>query len=384
MKARPSLLIVSDTPFYSIHGGCRVFEPTLREIEEVSFLFSRISWISYSRTGDNLRNARVPRVENLTLIAWPDFRGGTTLLKKFRVLLSLPYQVKSIAKAIPQHDFVHTRGPSVPALLVLLLAFLFRRPVYWYKYAGNWNEQSSPLAFRIQRGLLRLHRGKRFRVTVNGAWPGLPSTFLNWNNPCLTEAEWLAAGQARKGFDGRWRFCFVGNLDPFKGALRFVRALMDSKALNGKIESVWIVGDGPEKIILEDLRSKTNFPLNLTGYMARPEIFEQVYSRCHFLVLPSESEGFPKVVAEASAHHCIPICTRVSSIDQHIRHGFNGFLLDNSGEQTIEKLFSGLPAHSAEALAAIADQAAAAASEFTYERYKLRIASELLPLLEAR
>lgn len=384
MSKGPSMLIVSDTPFYFVNGSWVIFEPTLREIEEVSILFSGITWISYARSGDNLKNARVPGVSNLTLVALPNYRGGPMLRNKLGVLRSLPLQIKAIAEVMPKFDIVHTRGPSVPAMLVLLLSFFYRKPVFWYKYAGSWSERSSPLAFRLQRLLLRIHHRKKFRVTVNGAWPGLPSTFLNWHNPCVTEEELQKAGKSNRDYTAGWRFCFVGNLDPFKGALRLVHALMASKNLAARVESVWIVGDGPEKALLEDLRGKTGFSLHVVGHLARPEIFKQVYSTSHFLVLPSESEGFPKVVAEASAHRCIPICTRVSAIDQHIQHGVNGFLLEDPDEQTMRKFFSSLSAFPAARLSAIADQAAADASEFTYERYRGRIASELLPLLETR
>jgi glycosyltransferase involved in cell wall biosynthesis len=378
---KPNLLIVSDTPLYSSALGLLVFEPTLREVEEIAPLFNEVVWLSYVRGGYPPSNSRRTAVKGLILVGMPDYRGDDSILSKLKVLASFPIQLAWILRRMARASVVHTRGPSVPALIVVLLAFLYRKPVYWYKYAGNWSERSSPLAFRLQRMLLRVRRKKRFRVTVNGAWPGLSSAFLNWHNPCVTGEEMQMACKSKRDYSASWRFCFVGSLDPFKGALRLVHALMASKNLTGKIESVWIVGDGPERALLEDLQGMTGFPLHVTGFLARPEIFKRVYTSSHFLVLPSESEGFPKVVAEASAHRCIPICTRVSAIDQYIQHGVNGFLLEDPDEQTMQKFFTSLSAFPADWLSAIADQAAANASEFTYERYRERIAAELLPLL---
>jgi glycosyltransferase involved in cell wall biosynthesis len=45
----------------------------------------------------------------------------------------------------------------------------------------------------------------------------------------------------------------------------------------------------------------------------------------HFLLLPSDSEGFPKVLAEAACYGVIPVVSSVSSIPHYINES-NGFL----------------------------------------------------------
>ena len=48
----------------------------------------------------------------------------------------------------------------------------------------------------------------------------------------------------------------------------------------------------------------------------------------HFILLPSKSEGFPKVIGEAMNYGCIPIVSDVSCIHQYISDGLNGFLIN--------------------------------------------------------
>ena len=69
---------------------------------------------------------------------------------------------------------------------------------------------------------------------------------------------------------------------------------------------------------------------NLTSHgvlIDRAQI-ESMYARAHVLVLTSESEGFPKVIAEAMAFGCVPIVTAVGAIPEVLNHGEQAILTD--------------------------------------------------------
>lgn len=371
------LVIISDTPFYAHGNDILVFEPTLREIEEVSSLFTAIKWVSYLRSGTIGKNTRQPTVP-ITLVPIRDRRGGTSFSKKFGVLMSIPSQVLIFLREIKHADVVHTRAPSVPALIVILYSFFDNRRIYWHKYAGNWSETNSPVAFRLQKWLMTKLNKPNVRITINGDWPGLHKGFVSMENPCLNE-EYLRQLKHRKfnrEFTGKLKVCFVGSLDPFKGAVRLLHALLSSDvapSLNG----VWIVGDGQEKEQLKQLASQSPVPVHLCGYLSRQEIFDTIYSHCHIIVLPSETEGFPKVIAEAASHGCIPVVTAVSALDQYIKNGVNGFLLQTPTIESIRQSFVNdiIPNNK---LHLVSEQAAALAHLFTYERFRDRIQQEVL------
>ncbi len=373
-----SILIVSDTPMYKTNNGFLVFEPTLREVEEVSDLFSRIKWISYQRQGSGHKNALIPSIPNLQLYPLGNMRGGQSFSKKLQVLFTIPWQAFLFYREIPSFDVIHTRAPSVPALMVILYSFFDSKRIYWHKYAGNWGDPHPPLAFRLQNWLLRKLDKPNIRITINGRWPGLHQGFLFMENPCLksTYLESLQVEPNIRNYRGKLKICFVGNLDPFKGALRLIKALLLPKVVSS-IDSIWIVGDGFEKKEIECIATNSVVPLHVCGYLSREKIFESIYSTSHIMVLPSETEGFPKVVSEAAAHRCIPVVTSVSSIDQYIKDGINGFLLKDSSVASIESTFvNKIIGH--KNLAEVANQALLLASRFTYERFRERIKHEVL------
>ncbi len=69
---------------------------------------------------------------------------------------------------------------------------------------------------------------------------------------------------------------------------------------------------------------------NLTSHgvlIDRAQI-ESMYARAHVLVLTSESEGFPKVIAEAMAFGCVPVVTAVGAIPEVLNHGEQAILTD--------------------------------------------------------
>ncbi|MFM7595915.1 MAG: glycosyltransferase [Flavobacteriales bacterium] len=88
-------------------------------------------------------------------------------------------------------------------------------------------------------------------------------------------------------------------------------------------------------------RIKSN-NVNLTSYglLTDPTEIQSLYSRSHTLVLTSQSEGFPKVIAEAMAFGCVPIVTAVGAIPEVLSEDAGAMLTNplNCVEETIEKL----------------------------------------------
>ena len=74
------------------------------------------------------------------------------------------------------------------------------------------------------------------------------------------------------------------------------------------------------------------------GLIKDKALLKSIYSTAHVLVLTSESEGFPMVIAEAMAYGCVPIVTAVGAIPTQLRHGEEVILTDpmKCVEETIE------------------------------------------------
>jgi glycosyltransferase involved in cell wall biosynthesis len=116
---------------------------------------------------------------------------------------------------------------------------------------------------------------------------------------------------------------FVGRLVSVKGITYLAQAIrrLDKKGFEGNFI---IVGDGPERGLLESLKLSHSRVL-LLGYQKNPSKYIQAADT---LVLPSLGEGCPNVVLEAFACGKPVIASRVGAVPDLIQHGKTGMILN--------------------------------------------------------
>ena len=97
-----------------------------------------------------------------------------------------------------------------------------------------------------------------------------------------------------------------------------------------------IYGDGDEYDSVTAYLQKNNLgdAIKLHGNQAS-EVVEKAYKKAHFMLLPSKSEGWPKVVAEAMFWGVIPIVTKISCVPWMLGTGERGILLDHIFEKDL-------------------------------------------------
>lgn len=369
------LLIVSDTFQYHTNGTRAVFEPTLREVESVADMFDEVLWLGYLQAHANPGHARAPYSKSIVLRSLPVIQGGKFWWHKLRILPGLPVLIWIIARHIRTYDVIHSRGPSVPAFICVVLSFLFKKKIYWHKYAGNWMEPKPPFMYGLQKRILT--RAKHTTVTINGKWDAQPKHIISLENPCFTESEWSLAQEKglQKTFDHKLVLCFSGLVAESKGILSLLEALGMIADLTRWVDRLIIAGDGPALVRAKQLANAVPVPVEFKGYLTRNALNE-VYQQSHVLLLPSRSEGFPKVVAEGAAFGCIPVVTDMSSLSQYIQAGQNGFLLSDNKPETIAMVLRELFVRND--LRQLSDRAIALSEKFTYERFKNSIRHQVI------
>jgi len=313
-----TLAIVSDTPYYLEAGRLVGWGPNVREIDQLATLFDEVRHVApvYDEPAPRsaLASRRPDRVGLHAIVP----AGGRTLRAKLEVLARYPGWARAIRQEVAGADLVHVRCPSNVSLLALLLfALPWRRPPLWLKFGGNWRPSASePLTYHLQRLVLR--RGLRgATVTVNGKWPDEPAHVVAFHNPTLTPDELVRGREAAgKTLAEPARLLFVGRLDRAKGANRSIDVVA---ALHRRGRSVHldVIGDGPE---METMRAAVDQlglddVVTFHGWLSRSAL-EPLYADAHLLLLPSDSEGFPKVLSEAMAFGVVPLAGAVSSIPQ--------------------------------------------------------------------
>ncbi|MDZ4778967.1 MAG: glycosyltransferase [Planctomycetia bacterium] len=315
------LLIVSHTEHFRTADGIVGFAPTLREIDHLAALFDEVVHIATLRDAAAPRVAAPYRAENIHLRLLPA-AGGRTLFAKLGYLFLLPRYVWTLVVELRRADAVHVRCPAFVSLLALLCLCMSKRPQRrWLKYAGNWAPGAGePISYRLQRWLLR-NGWAGGGVTVNGEWPELPSHVRTFLNPCLTVEE-LTEGRAaaqHKSLTGTIHVLFVGRLEEEKGALRCIE-IAEALRARGQAVQLDLVGDGPSRGACEALIAACGRTreYRLHGLLPRAAL-NSLYSAAHLMLLPSFSEGWPKVLSEGMAHGVVPIAAAVGSIPGELR-----------------------------------------------------------------
>lgn len=312
------LLVISHTEHYERGQTVVGWGATVREIDALASLFEELVHVAplhRVRAPESAIAYRSPRVR---FVPVPP-AGGARLEDKIRILRTAPSYLRTIFRELRRCDLVHVRCPAnISAMAVLLLILTGRPERRWIKYAGSWTSRpGEPWSYAFQRWLLRstLHRGV---VTVNGSWPAQPAHVHSILNPCLTDEE-LAEGRRaalQKTLGSPVRLLFVGHLSEAKGAWRALEILARVRE-QGIPAELRMVGEGPDGKELERqaaLLSLTS-SVRFLGAVPRGRL-PTLYAGSDIQLLPSRTEGWPKVLSEGMAYGVVPIASDVGSIPQ--------------------------------------------------------------------
>lgn len=368
------LAVISHTPHYYRDGVLTGWGPTVRELDHLTGLFGQIIHLA------PLHDERAP--ESSLAYESPDVRfiplkkyGGESLLKKFSILTTAKYNLKKISEALNEVDWVQFRAPTAMGLYVMPYLSFRKNPKRWVKYAGNWKMADPPFSYSVQKWMLE----KNFlncKVTINGWWEGQKPHILSFPNPCLDDMELLSANEfgKRKDFTGKLHICFVGTLTENKGSSLLIEALRNIEQKD-QIRDVTFAGGGALHEVNKKSAESIGIPSFFPGFLGRNEL-EEIYSKSHIIILPSMSEGFPKVIAEAAAYGCVPVVSNVSSISQFFGSE-SAYLIDSitaeGVRRGIEKALS-----ERQSLKQKSQNCMNLAHDFTYGRYMYLLKEKVL------
>jgi glycosyltransferase involved in cell wall biosynthesis len=278
------------------------YEPFVLEMNIWSELFDELVCVAPQEAGPPPQLwAPYRRSAAVTVIPYRHDRGRG-LDQPRTSLLEIPAMLGALIKAARSTDAFHVRSPgSIGLVASLLLPLLQQRRCA--KYAGQWGAYPGEArSVRLQRALLR-SRWWGAPVTVYGDWPGQPGHIVPFFTSVLGD-EHLARARAsavRKVLARPARLLFVGRLSAAKQVGTLIAALERLRD-SGVPAQLTIAGDGPEREALVAQVGRLALGERVTFVGALP--FEQVlacYEQSDILVLASQTEGWPKAIAEAMA-----------------------------------------------------------------------------------
>lgn len=131
----------------------------------------------------------------------------------------------------------------------------------------------------------------------------------------------------------QFQFVFVGRLVFYKNLELIINAINIAKKNESKLKLI-IIGDGPQRKILEELVKKLELENNVEfkGYL-NTEAKTQLIATSNALLFPSLCEGFGLVILEAFAQNIPVIASNLRPMSDIITHKKTGYLLDPYDEK---------------------------------------------------
>jgi glycosyltransferase involved in cell wall biosynthesis len=260
--------------------------------------------------------------------------GGNTISAKLLQLISLPIHIFRLCRAMKGVDAIHVRCPGTLGLLGVILAPLFSKKLI-AKYAGQWPDyDGEPWSYRLQKKILR-SRWWNSPVTVYGEWPNEPQHVVPFFTSMMTReqvADAVAESKEKK-LESPLRVVFSGRLSKEKGVHHLIDAvgILKERGLGFEVS---IIGNGAEFDRLQKQIAALGIgdQVRMVGdlpYEAGLEYFKWG----HVLVLPSQSEGFPKVLVEAMCHGMVCIGTDSGLVPKMLEG--RGIVLDSVSAKPI-------------------------------------------------
>lgn len=343
MSAGPapeSLHVLTLTPFYPTRtddaNGCFVAEP-LGVLARLGARNSILVGVPFYRARQ-WPNESAPRAEFTRYAAWP---GGFGLAGAGAFLFA-----RVLARARTLHrehpiDVIHAHGPLPCGHAAMLLAQELALPFVVSVHgldaystrqvrgqAGEWCRRVSAKVFRAARNVVCISEHVREQVLAGA--PARTTVVYNGADP----------GRFSPGMEDMSSASIVsiGNLIPTKGHAALLRAFAAVTVYPAiRLD---IVGDGPERPRLEALARELRVAdrVRWLGRVPRQEV-ARLLRACALFALPSCYEGLGCVYLEAMSSGKPAIGCHGQGIEEVIRHGRNGWLVDPGN---VEQLTAGL------------------------------------------
>lgn len=135
----------------------------------------------------------------------------------------------------------------------------------------------------------------------------------------------------------KFKLIFVGYLRHEKGLEYLIDALKELE--NEEEIELTIVGTGENELVLKNkvLELKLEKKVKFLGHVPLGSKLFNIYQKMDLFILPSISEGTPRVLLEAMCNGVPVIATKVGGIPFTIKDGYNGLLIPPKNSKEIVK-----------------------------------------------
>jgi glycosyltransferase involved in cell wall biosynthesis len=318
---------VKNTKLYAYEPYVREMNLWLNHVDEVEvvapLILDSVSEIETAYQHKQLTFTKTPSI------------AFTSIKKAINSLFKLPLILLKIFKACHKADHIHLRCPGNIGLLGCIIQIFFPKKPKTAKYAGNWDPNAKqPLSYKLQKWILsNTFLTKNMQVLVYGDWKNQSKTVKPFFTASYSNSE--IESPIERDYSAHLKFVFVGTLVSGKRPLLAIQ-ILEALHKQGKSVSLEVYGDGNLKEPLQRYIRKNELEsvVTLHGNQSKERI-KMALKTSHFLMLPSQSEGWPKAVAEAMFFGAIPIATQISCVPNMLDYGNRGILIEPQVENAV-------------------------------------------------
>jgi glycosyltransferase involved in cell wall biosynthesis len=256
-----------------------------------------------------------------------------------KTIVDLPGILYQITKAMHNAKHIHIRIPGNMGLLAMFVQIFFPSKPKTIKYAGNWDVKSKqPKTYKIQRYIANsTFLTKNAKVLVYGNWPDSSANVLSFFTASYLDSE--KDPVVKSPISQIIKLVFVGALYDGKNPEIGIKLAKLMSDVGLDFEFVYC-GDGvmrkelEQETITNGLEGKVIFLGNVDA-----EKVKETLKVSHFLIFVSETEGWPKAVAEAMFWGCVPFTSRVSCVPQMVgENNERGVLVSKEPQEIFHKI----------------------------------------------
>lgn len=321
------LLIITNVPHKKDIDDIYSYGPYVREMNLWTKKCKKIKVISHL-SNDKLNPIDIKYDSNkVELISVPAFNLNNKK-EKLKTFFKIPYIIFILFKEMYWAEHIHLRCPSNMGLLGSLVQIFFPSRIKTAKYASNWDENNQlHFSWYLQRKILvNNFLTRNIQVLSYGDWKDNNKNVLPFFTATYSQDERVEF--KKKDFNSQIKIVFVGILNKNKRSdlsLKVVKILKE-KGFNVHLD-VFGEGELKEELSVYIKNNKLENFVILHGNKDK-EVIKKYFEASHFLFFFSQSEGWPKVVAEAMFLGSFPVTTNISCLPYMLDYGKRGYLLD--------------------------------------------------------
>ncbi|MDC7999248.1 glycosyltransferase [Gilvibacter sediminis] len=367
------LLVVSAAPILKKKDVLVAYAPMVAELDLWFEKADEVTILAPTKYPKQLLTKAFAR-QDIKIVSVPALYFGS-FSGLLNAVWGIPVTKIKLLIAMAKADHIHLRPPGTISLFGCWMQILFPWKKKTAKYAGNWSPKAAqPFSYRVQKRLLsNTFLTRNMQVLVYGDWPDQTKNI----KPFFTATYWESEKQevAPRDYSGAVKMVYLGTLSPNKRVDYAVKLIRELKDL-GVDANLDVYGEGAERPKLERQISALELGDRVILKGNQPaEVVREALKKAHFSILASQSEGWPKAVAEAMFWGAIPLASPVSCVPWMLDQGKRGLLLDfETDAETIAAMLT-----RPRRLSNMASAAVKWSQQYTMDRFR----SEIHKLLES-